>query len=253
MLQYSAYPPLSAQASKKSPVGKDNSDYFRHNDLPSNRNHPTVNNKRVHRDSISSRSSYAFSTPLSVTTNLLSSPTSSPVPSSKPLRSPYISSRNSAHPWSFNSTAKTPEPSSPSQSVHSLMLEDVFASGDIIGEGAILQGETITLVSIGDAVSVRSDTPDYEQPAKEFEVVRRLGAGSYAVVYLVCEVLYRPPSDDGHTVGTMELEDTSRPRPSTVYGREYALKCLSKANLDQEALAAQMSEVRYLLLISAVH
>lgn len=251
MLQYSAYPPLLSQASKNSTVGKDNSDYFRYNEPSPNHNPPSLNSKRVHRDSLSNRSSYAFSNPLSPTTNLLSSPTSSPsTPATKPPRTPYISSRqapspvavSSAHPWSSSSASSVdPRPASPS---HSLMLEDVLVSGDIIGEGAILQDETITLVSIGDTVPSRSDTPDYEKPAKEFEVVRRLGAGSYAVVYLVCEVLYRPPpSEDGHTVGTLELEDTSRRRPSTVYGREYALKCLSKANLDEEALAAQMSEV----------
>lgn len=135
-----------------------------------------------------------------------------------------------------------------------MALEDVLAAGDIVGEGATLQDETITLVSIGDPVSVRSDTPDYEQPAKEFEVVRRLGAGSYAVVYLVCEVLYRPPpSEDGHTFGTLDLDDVSSQRPKTVYGREYALKCLSKANLDEEALAAQMSEVCYLQRMMCLH
>ncbi|KAJ3891267.1 CAMK/CAMK-unique protein kinase [Lentinula edodes] len=255
MLQYSTYPSLSSQASTKSAIGKDNSDYFRHNEPSSTRLSSSVNNKRVHRDSLSNRSSYAFSNPLSITTNLLSSPTaSSPsTMSSKPPRSPYISSRQalspspSAHPWSSSSAAKTPvdsRPTSPTQSVNSMALEDVLAAGDIVGEGATLQDETITLVSIGDPVSVRSDTPDYEQPAKEFEVVRRLGAGSYAVVYLVCEVLYRPPpSEDGHTFGTLDLDDVSSQRPKTVYGREYALKCLSKANLDEEALAAQMSEV----------
>jgi len=31
-----------------------------------------------------------------------------------------------------------------------------------------------------------------EEPTKEFEVVRELGSGSYAVVYLVREVLSRP-------------------------------------------------------------
>ncbi|KAJ3758845.1 CAMK/CAMK-unique protein kinase [Lentinula raphanica] len=255
MLQYSAYPPLSSQASTKSAIGKDNSDYLRHNELSSTRPHSSVNNKRVHRDSLSNRP-YAFSNPLSITTNLLSSPNfSSPsTMSSKPPRSPYISAREApsplptvVQPWSSSTATKTPDesrPPSPTQSVSSAALEDVFVAGDIVGEGATLQGETITLVSIGDAVSVRSDTPDYEQPAKEFEVVRRLGAGSYAVVYLVCEVLYRPPpSDDDHAVGTLDLEGVSRQRPKTVYGREYALKCLSKANLDEEALAAQMSEV----------
>lgn len=254
MLQLSVYPSPSAQASNKSALTNDNSDYFRPNEhrIPS-----SVNPKRVHRDPPSSRATLNFSNPLSVSTNILSSstPSSPSITPSKQLRSPYISSRPipspaslpSPNPWPSTSAAsKTPldsfRPSSPTQSVGD--LEDVFSPGDIVGEGASLQGEIITLVSIGDSAIVRSDTPDYEKPDREFEVVKRLGAGSYAVVYLVCEVLYRPPpSDDGHTVGALELEDTARLRPKTVYGREYALKCLSKANLDEDALAAQMSEV----------
>ena len=31
-----------------------------------------------------------------------------------------------------------------------------------------------------------------------------------------------------------------------MYGREFAVKCLSKANLDDQALAAQLAEVRVL-------
>lgn len=92
-----------------------------------------------------------------------------------------------------------------------------------------------------------SDDSHDEEPATEFEVVRQLGTGSYAVVYLVREVLSRPPpSEDGHMpmMGPMELDDKFVRRPETAYGREYAIKCLSKANLDEEALAAQMSEVR---------
>lgn len=117
--------------------------------------------------------------------------------------------------------------------------------GDAVGDGSLLQGEPIRVVPLGSNPRV----PEHEEPAKEFEVVRRLGAGSYAVVYLVLEVLYRPPpSADGHIlVGQMDSDDIRR--PGTVYGREYAIKCLSKANLDEEALAAQMSEVcpaRYL-------
>jgi len=118
-------------------------------------------------------------------------------------------------------------------------IDDVLLPGDVVSQGGLLQGDPIRLVSIGS-----NALPEHEEPAKEFEVVRRLGAGSYAVVYLVLEVLYRPPpSDDGHiTVGQMDMDDKFR-RPATVYGREYAIKCLSKANLDEEALAAQMSEV----------
>lgn len=76
--------------------------------------------------------------------------------------------------------------------------------------------------------------------AKEFQVIRRLGTGSYAVVYLVREVLSRNPvSDDGH-VGVLDLGPTP---PPIVYGRSFALKVLSKANLDSAALTAQLTEV----------
>lgn len=119
-------------------------------------------------------------------------------------------------------------------------MGDVLAPGDIVGEGIPLQGEPIRLVSM-------PPTVDYEDPAREFEVVRRLGTGSYAVVYLVREVLSRPPlpSQDSHmTLDGMELEGSGEGRRASVeYGREFAVKCLSKANLDEEALAAQMSEV----------
>lgn len=134
-----------------------------------------------------------------------------PTPKHNNSRSPFVS-------------PKLPDP---------LVPDDVFAPGDAVKEGGLLQGEPIRLVSIGS-----NPLPPDEQPASEFEVVRRLGAGSYAVVYLVLEVLYRPPpSDNGHTLGQMDGF------PSTVYGREYAIKCLSKADLDEDALAAQMSEV----------
>lgn len=76
--------------------------------------------------------------------------------------------------------------------------------------------------------------------AKEFQVIRRLGTGSYAVVYLVREVISRMPiSDDGH-VGVLDLDPTP---PPIVYGRDFALKVLSKANLDSDALTAQLTEV----------
>ncbi|KAJ3572385.1 hypothetical protein NP233_g3126 [Leucocoprinus birnbaumii] len=41
----------------------------------------------------------------------------------------------------------------------------------------------------------------------------------------------------------MEFDGHLARRPETVYGREYAIKCLSKANLDEEALDAQLTEV----------
>ena len=103
-------------------------------------------------------------------------------------------------------------------------------------------------------------------PAKEFEVVRKLGTGSYAVVYLVREVLSRKTmlvpsstlsSEDGHgvaAVGRMDMSDDGlvREEEDRIYGQEYAIKVLSKANLDQEALDAQLFEVRRILLFHGV-
>ena len=100
--------------------------------------------------------------------------------------------------------------------------------------------------------------PSTDEPARTFEVVKKLGTGSYAVVYLVREVLYRAPEesndqyeDDGADLD-MSMDghsDSEGDRYGKVvreneYGREYAVKLLSKANLDAEALEAQVLEVR---------
>ncbi|KAJ7039219.1 hypothetical protein C8F04DRAFT_1087539 [Mycena alexandri] len=152
---------------------------------------------------------------------------------SQQVRSPYISARqNAASPVSYSPRPALRSPADSRRSSFSSVLEDVLQTGDVVGEGFELQGETIRLVS--------------PLPAREFEVVRRLGAGSYAVVYQVLEVLERaPPSEDGHSsmMGHMDFDGKHTRSPSTKYGREYAIKCLSKANLDDEALTAQMDEV----------
>lgn len=126
----------------------------------------------------------------------------------------------------------------------SSLCENVFFPGDRVGEGIRLQGERVRVVP---SVVGLSD-PDLE-PAKEFEVVRRLGTGSYAVVYLVREVFTHGKSwsDEGHdAAGQLELDDQSI--RTVQYGREYAIKCLSKENLDEDALAAQMAEVNLFLI-----
>ena len=174
--------------------------------------------------------------PLSISTNFSSNSPSPSSPAAKLPRSPYISSRQ------LHTASPLPCPKSSSHSIASQTIEDVLAPGDIVGDGFFLQGEPIRLVSNG------ATTHDHREPAHELEVIKQLGTGSYAVVYLVQEVLSRPvPSEDGHmsTIGLMEL-DSSRPSasPHIVYGRKYAIKCLSKANLDEEALALQMSEVK---------
>ncbi|KAG5646801.1 hypothetical protein DXG03_002178 [Asterophora parasitica] len=251
MLQYPVQlPPLSLSSSPKSLIRKDSSDYVRPNDPP--RPPPnSLNNKRFQKDSFSSsRSAFAGfhpgpALPIPISTNLPPSPTPSPslppaaLPrflSNRPPPSP-VSRPPSSRPWTPSRSITASRQSSSQSST----VEDVLLPGDFVGEGCTLQGETIRLVSLGSSAS-----PGAPEPAPEFQVKRRLGHGSYAVVYLVQEVLYRPqPSEDGHmsTIGMMELDTKSAPPTETTYGREYAIKCLSKANLDEEDLAAQMSEV----------
>ena len=125
-------------------------------------------------------------------------------------------------------------------------LEDVLNERDWVGEGLSLQGEHIRTVPVRGA-------PLSHDPAKWFEVVRKLGSGSYAVVYLVREVLstdrqsqsFSPehPVVDEHPLAFGDDAELDVPQSSAVsYGREFAIKCLSKANLNRDALEAQLFE-----------
>ncbi|KAF8160947.1 hypothetical protein B0H34DRAFT_653731 [Crassisporium funariophilum] len=233
MLQYPVQlPPLSLSSQKTSAAN------YTYNDLPRPQ---SILLSRKRQQSTVSRSHLALlhPAPLSISTNFNISPASSPSTASAKLpRSPYLSSRHlqSASPVPFPNNHVS---SSISSSIASHTIEDVLAPGDIVGEGFSLQGEAIRLVSMG-------SQSNHPEPAREFEVIKQLGTGSYAVVYLVQEVLSRPAfSEDGHmsTIGQMELDTKSIRTTQTVYGREYAIKCLSKADLDEDALAVQMSEV----------
>lgn len=229
-------------------------DYYSTNDT-SPISSPSLNQKRFQKDSlVVSRSLFSarLNNPnsFSVSTNLSPSPSPShSIASATRSRSPYISSRQSSSPVPFYNPQNA-VPISPTYSRTSSIAPSVdpgvLAPGDLVGEGISLQGELIRLVSLGSFPTLPN--PDHREPATEFEVVRRLGTGSYAVVYLVQEVLFRPaPSEDDHmsTIGSMEFSDDGKfvRNPETVYGRNFAIKCLSKANLDKDALAAQMSEV----------
>ena len=91
--------------------------------------------------------------------------------------------------------------------------------------------------------------PHHHEPATEFvnwapELHRRLSRR---------EVLCRsPPFEDDHFYpgGRLEFDDVSVSRsPPTEYGREYAIKFLSKADLDEEELVAQLTRyVPHLIL-----
>lgn len=68
------------------------------------------------------------------------------------------------------------------------------------------------------------------------EIVRKLGSGSYAVVYLAREVV----SDPRDAEDADPLDNASS--AGVVYGKEYALKCLSKRNLSDDLLEVQKFE-----------
>ncbi|KZV85887.1 Pkinase-domain-containing protein [Exidia glandulosa HHB12029] len=137
------------------------------------------------------------------------------------------------------------KPASTSQrSTHS--VNDLLAAGDIIGDGLVLNGEPITRVDLPTPDHIRNHGDD--EPGQHFEVVRKLGSGSYAVVYLVREYfgpLDSHSSEDVFAAGDIELDGApaEAQRPSSPrYGREFAIKCLSKENLTQESLQAQLVE-----------
>ncbi|KAL5485413.1 hypothetical protein ACEPAI_8055 [Sanghuangporus weigelae] len=194
-----------------------------------------------------------------------------------------IASGSVKSPKSPNSMSESPSPASQGSGRSSMLREDVLSPGDRVGAGLTLQGEVLHPV-FNDNENARRDK---EEPATELEVVRRLGAGSYAIVYLVREVLHHPPPDvlDGlndDNDDDNDIADRSRPGngrrlseelelwdvPSELdldsdpleldgmrrkkdgdadankvyYGKEYAVKVLSKVGMDDEALEAQLVE-----------
>ncbi|KAI6131630.1 CAMK/CAMK-unique protein kinase [Pisolithus croceorrhizus] len=196
-------------------------------------------NKRFPKDAIrplTSSNAAASSSPPSLLSTLPRSPSIPTAASPLSIPSPLPGAPSFRRRPSFASTRQgTSHHSSSSSSV----IEDVLAPGDSIGEGLLLQGHPLTPPAV--AIELQDNSSGL---ASELQVIRKLGTGSYAVVYLVREVLSRTtPSEDGHC-GPLDLADTPSDKSYVSYGREFALKCLSKANLDEEALIAQLSEVK---------
>ena len=164
-------------------------------------------------------------------------PYSARIPPSTPIpRSPVLSSLDVP---SANVSFQHSRPAS----AHSSPVQDILFPGDVIGQGIDFQGERARLLPV--SASHRNGHDDLNAPSIKFEVVRALGTGSYAVVYQVRQILsgYAPPTEDLSMISAVNFDDISCPAPVR-YGREYALKCLSKADLDKDALSAQMFEVR---------
>lgn len=93
-----------------------------------------------------------------------------------------------------------------------------------------------------------------DRSARRLEIVRKLGSGSYAVVYLARAVLWDPEVDGvDPTNGGDDNDDDDNDGlefgGGVVYGQEFALKCLSKHNLSDELLEVQRFEVRSFSLV----
>jgi hypothetical protein len=118
----------------------------------------------------------------------------------------------------------------------SIKSNDILSPGDIVGEGIPLQAEPLCLVP---NQSVDQAIADYQESARKFEVVRKLGTCSYAIVYLVREILsYFPLSEDDHTYPAGH-------HPSREYGRKYTLKSLFKAALNKNEFTAVPNRVPF--------
>ncbi|KAA1064343.1 hypothetical protein PGTUg99_017210 [Puccinia graminis f. sp. tritici] len=142
----------------------------------------------------------------------------------------------------------------------------LFKVGDRVGVGTLHQGYRVRdLFDTSSRSGCRLSKASTESSGESgiLEVVRQIGVGSYAVVYLVREVLYDPALEPEPTALDSTLSQTpkasdgfaslskldplasSRTKGSSegvVYGRDFALKCLCKRNLSDELLVLQRGE-----------
>ena len=106
------------------------------------------------------------------------------------------------------------------RSADSRLVEDVLYDGDEIGPGLSILGQPIHVIN-----ARNSHVPT-------MRVIRKLGTGSYAVVYLAQEVA-------PYSVSFLDIHEDSPPSTPAPVGRYFAVKCLAKHGRDQEA---QLSE-----------
>ncbi|GAA5989734.1 hypothetical protein JCM5350_007372 [Sporobolomyces pararoseus] len=152
-----------------------------------------------------------------------------------------------------------------------LSTVEVFSEGERIGVDVWLEGrggwvrdcfgDKTTLERDGKGMGNGLDGP------RQLEVERRLGEGTYAIVYLVREILYEPDLTDDmlspiDPLASFDFDSPhtappngsqQRPRlhswasevltqPEPTYGKYYALKCLCKKDLTDELIEVQRGE-----------
>ncbi|GAA6064298.1 hypothetical protein JCM10212_002478 [Sporobolomyces blumeae] len=167
----------------------------------------------------------------------------------------------------YSHSTMTSQSSIVSAPTQDLSTVEVFTEGERIGVDVWLEGRGGW---VRDCFAGRVER-DGKAPGngldgpRQLEVERRLGEGTYAIVYLVREVLYDPdPTDDDilspiDPFASFEFDahtgssSGTRPRlhswasevyaqPEPTYGRYYALKCLCKKDLTDELIEVQRGE-----------
>jgi hypothetical protein len=153
------------------------------------------------------------------------------MPADSSLGSPSSFSDNHYPRNSLSSQVSSHVPIPPSFSTFgNFSLNNVLSPRDIIGEGCLLQNERLRLVETGAPAVGGGDL------AGKFEVIQQIDDFGFATVYEVCETSLGASSDKDHTYALAS-------EGVLAYGRHYVIQCLSKANLDEDALSALMSEV----------
>ncbi|GAA5883634.1 hypothetical protein JCM16303_004926 [Sporobolomyces ruberrimus] len=147
-----------------------------------------------------------------------------------------------------------------------LSTVEVFSEGERIGVDVWLEGRGgwVRDCFANRAALERGNGLD---GPRQLEVERRLGEGTYAIVYLVREILYEPDLTDDllspiDPLASFDFDSPTasnsnapqqRPRlhswasevltqPEPTYGRYYALKCLCKKDLTEELIEVQRGE-----------
>jgi hypothetical protein len=115
----------------------------------------------------------------------------------------------------------------------------VFEEGDRLALGFKHQGYLVT-AAMPPSAATASNSNNATVENLKLEIIRKVGSGSYAVVYLARQILYDPSEDE-----SWDPDDYTDGGPQQVtYGKEFALKCLCKHNLDEDLLHVQRFEVR---------